>query len=316
MSTVVRLTRWGRGQVAAKLGRCTRCMRASLQGAAGAGALAGAAALAGLAPVLVGLLALVAAGFGGLVVAHAVAYVVRPLPAGGPCCGQRPPRLVLRRPVLQAVLSLPSAFGLTQVLALSRAAAQTALAPPATPHQAVFSTELTCPGGAGGAPCTCTFTATFGYDYRQVSPTKKRLTHFTMQWGQGSTGTCAPSIERGSGAFDFQCVGDKQPCKLTGGNVFACPCGTTIQYVPLTGSQKECLCPNQDNKRDYAQGVCGAPVWIDKACEFEWLDLNFQHKVTCGCPDGHISRGFLTVVATFRDGVLSFGGDYKPARSR
>jgi hypothetical protein len=59
----------------------------------------------------------------------------------------------------------------------------------------------------------------------------------------------------------------------------------------------------------------GAPVWIAKACEFEWLDLNFQHKVTCGCPDGHISRGFLTVVATFRDGVISFGGDYKPALS-
>ena len=153
MRTVVRLTRWGRGQAVAKLGRCTRCMRASLQGAVGTGALAGAAALAGLPPVLVGLLALVAAGFGGLVVAHAVAYVVRPLPvgpAGAACCGRPPARRAdrfERRPLLQAVLALPAAVGLTQLVRVLPAAAASppGASPAATAQTAVFRSELTCP---------------------------------------------------------------------------------------------------------------------------------------------------------------------------
>jgi hypothetical protein len=285
-------------------------MRASLAGAVAACALGGGAVAAGLPAPVVGLAALVAASFTILVVAHALAYVIRPLPVGGPCCGQQQPRLFVRRPLLQGVLSLPAAFGLSQVLGVSRAAAQPELAPPPTMRTAEFHSTLTCPAGSAGAACTCDFTAKFGYDFERVSPTQIRVTRFTMQWGEGSTGTCAPEINRGSGAFDFQCVGDTQPCKLTGGNVFACPCGTTIQYVPLTGSQDKCKCPNQDNKKDYAQGVCGAPVWIEKACNFQWITLDFQHKVTCGCPDGHISRGFLTVVAKYSNGAITFGGDW------
>jgi hypothetical protein len=120
MSAVVRATRWAHVQTATKLGRCTRCMRGSLLGAVGVGALAAAAALAGLPPPLVGLLALVAAAFGVLVGAHAVAYVVRPVPVrpvGAPCCGPapvRPAEPLVRRPLLQALLALPAAFGLTQ----------------------------------------------------------------------------------------------------------------------------------------------------------------------------------------------------------
>jgi len=188
----------------------------------------------------------------------------------------------------------------------------TELLPPATMRTAVFQNTLTCPDATGGTACQCTFTAYFGYDFKWLSATQIQVTRFTMRWAEGSTGTCEPEITRGSGAFDFQCVGDKQPCQFTGGNIFSCPCDTRIQFVPLTGTADECICPNTQNKTDYAQGVCGAPVWIEKTCTFQWIDLNFQHKVTCSCPDGHISRGFLTVVAQFSNGAIQFGGDWVP----
>ena len=176
---------------------------------------------------------------------------------------------------------------------------------------AVFQSTLTCPGSADSAPCECTFSAYFGYDFERVSATQIRVTRFTMRWDEASTGACVPEIDRGSGALDFQCVGDTQPCKFTGGNIFGCPCGTRIQFVPLGSSTaQDCICPNDQNKVDYAQSVCGAPVWIEKTCTFDWINFDFYHKVTCSCPDGHVSRGFLTVLATFKDGEVHFGGDW------
>lgn len=299
-----------------KLGRCSRCMRAALLGTAGTWVVVLAAALAGVPALGVGI-ALVAAGaFSALSVAHAVAYVVRPLPVGTPCCGNRQPLLLVRRPALQAMASLPAAFGLTQVLRVGRAAAQPQTAPPppppATPYSAVFRSTLDCSAGAGGTACTCTFTATFGYDFVREG-SKIRLTQLTMQWGEGSTGTCQPEINKGSGAFDFQCVGDSKVCRLTGGNLWQCACDTTIQFLNLPGhTAAECVCPNEQNRTAYAQGVCGPPVWIAKSCSFEWVTLDFAHKVTCDCPDGHISRGFLNVVAIYKNGALTFGGDWVP----
>ena len=117
---------WGRarGEVERKLGRCSRCMRASLLGALGTvGVLLGLAA-AGLPALVVGTTATVAAAFCALVLAHAAAYIyhgTRPAAVvqSGPCCGQRSPdgsappqRLAMlqRRPLVQVLLSLPTAL--------------------------------------------------------------------------------------------------------------------------------------------------------------------------------------------------------------
>ena len=147
--------------------------------------------------------------------------------------------------------------------------------------------------------------------------TQIRVTRFTMRWELGGTGTCAPSIDRGSGALDFQCVGDAKLCKLTGGNVWQCgACGTNMQFLPLppgSPNYQDCLCPNEKNRNAFAQGVCGPPIWIEKECPsfFQQITIDFAHKVTSGCPDGHVSRGLLTVVATFSDkGLPTFGGDW------
>jgi hypothetical protein len=291
-------------------------MRASLAGAAGAWGLAWAAATLSVlgVPALVGQVA-VAAGVGlsALVVAHALAYVVRPAPAGGPCCGQAHPRQLVRRPVVQSVLALPAAFGLTLRGAAGGArlaAAQTALEPPPTQRTAVFRSSLTCPGG-----CECRFRALFGYDFTGPSAGPIRVTRLTMRWEQESTGTCVAGIERGGGAFDFQCAPvngvASKVCKLTGGNIWSCACETTIQFLPQgNSSADDCKCPNDKNRNAYAQGLCGPPIWIEKACAFEWITLDFKHKVTCSCPDGHITRGYLTVLATFRNGDIEFAGDW------
>jgi hypothetical protein len=66
------------------------------------------------------------------------------------------------------------------------------------------------------------------------------------------------------------------------------------------------------NRVSYAQGVCGPPIWVEKACALQWLTLDFDHTATCGCPDGHLARGALAVVARFRDGAITFGGDWVP----
>ena len=305
------LKRWGargRAQVEAKLGRCSRCMRASLVGALAGGGLLVAVLLAGLPPLLVGAAAVLAAAFAVLVVAHAGAYVYyathpTAVALGGPCCGQRRaaqrPRFQLqRRPLAQALVSLPAAFGLARLVPVPGALAQSAR-PPGT--RQVFSIAL------GG----CTFSATFAYDFdRLPGPGGKiQVTRFRMTWDQGGTDGCDPSIDRGNGAFDFQCPDGKE-CKLTGGNIWQCACDTLIKFVPLgTSTEQDCTCPNEQNRTAYAQGLCGAPYLIEKACDFRWIDINFRHKVTCTCATGGILRGDLVVVAQFRDGVLTFGGN-------
>ena len=133
-----------------------------------------------------------------------------------------------------------------------------------------------------------------------------------MTWAQDGTGVCAASIDRGNGAFDFQCGGAK-PCKVTGGNIWQCPCDTVVKFVPLGASTaEECTCPNEKNRTAYAQGRCGAPILVAKACDFEWIDINFRHKVTCTCATGGITRGDLVVVAQYRNGAITFGGDVQP----
>ena len=165
------LRRWGdraRAQGGAKLGRCSRCMRASLLGALAAAGLLVAVLLAGLPPLLVGGAGALAAAFWGLVAAHAGAYVyhaTRPTPValGRPCCGQprAAPRALLqlpRRPLGQALVSLPAAFGLTQLAGAPRAAAQ----PAGTTVTRTFRKTLGCP------PCddACVFEAFFTYTFR------------------------------------------------------------------------------------------------------------------------------------------------------
>jgi hypothetical protein len=308
-----------RRQVSSKLGRCPRCMRASLRGTLASGAVALALAITGLPPLLTALATLVAAGFGALTLAHAAAFVhhgTRAPTAGHsrPCCGQRPsdgqPFLpVQRRPLLQVVTSLPAAFGLAHLAWVPRVAGAAVRPANAVTDRKVFRQTLGC------APCAgdCTFEAFFEYDYVPLDAGKIQVTRFKMTWNQASTGTCQPSIDRGSGAFDFQCVGDTQPCKLTGGNIWRCACDTRIQFVPLGNSTPEdCICPNEKNKVAYAQGVCGAPISVEKECSFQWIDLNFTHKVTCSCPQGGITRGGLDVLVQYRDGVITFGGDVQP----
>jgi hypothetical protein len=86
-----------------------------------------------------------------------------------------------------------------------------------------------------------------------------------------------------------------------------------MQFAALGGStEADRVCPNEKNRNAYAQGVGGPPAWIEKTCAFRWITLDLQHEVTSGCPDGHISRGFLAVVATFADGALTFGGVWVP----
>ncbi|MBI3938430.1 MAG: DUF3624 family protein [Betaproteobacteria bacterium] len=302
-----------RMQVSSKLGRCSRCMRASLLGALGSVALALVLAVAGLPALLVGVAVLVAASFCGLVLAHAAAYVYHgthptSVALSRPCCGQRRPaqRPIVqleRRPVLQVLTSLPAAFGLTYLASVSRAAAQPT---GAITDRKVFRQTLSCLPCAG----VCTVEAFFEYDYVPLEGSKIQVTRFKMTWNQASTGSCEPSIDRGSGAFDFQCVGDTQPCKLTGGNIWRCPCGTRIEFVPLgTSTAEDCTCPNERNKVAYAQGVCGAPISIEKQCDFQWINLDFTHKVTCSCPEGGITRSGLDVLVQYRDGAIAFGGD-------
>jgi hypothetical protein len=289
-------------------------MRASLLGALAAAGLLVAVLLAGLPPLLVGGAGVLAVAFWGLAVGHAGAYVyhaTRPAPValGRPCCGQaRAAHQALlqlpRRPLGRALVSLPAAFGLTQLAGVPRAAAQAG----GTTVTRTFRKALGCP------PCdgACVFEAFFTYTYRPLPGPGNRIqvTRFEMTWAQGDTGVCAASIDRGEGAFDFQCVGDAKPCQVTGGNIWGCPCDTTVAFVPLgTSTPEECTCPNSKNRTAYAQGRCGAPILVAKACDFQWIDINFRHKVTCTCATGGITRGDLVVVAQYRDGVLTFGGD-------
>ena len=230
-----------------------------------------------------------------------------------------------RRPLLQAVLALPAAFGLTQLVRVLPAAAASppGASPAATAQTAVFRSELTCPATASAPACTSTFFAYFGYDYKKLSATQFQVTRFTMRWALD--GACAPSIDRGSGALDFQCAGDAKLCKLTGGNIWQCgACDTNMQFLPLppgSTNWEACQCPNEKNRNAFAQGVCGPPIWVEKACTdavgapsaFQQINFDFQHKVTSGCPDGHVARGFLTVVVTLgANGLPTFGGDFKP----
>ena len=86
-----------------------------------------------------------------------------------------------------------------------------------------------------------------------------------------------------------------------------------MEFVPLgTSTPDDCTCPNAENRTAYAQGRCGAPILVAKACDFEWIDINFRHKVTCTCATGAITRGDLVVVAQYRNGALTFGGDVQP----
>ena len=83
--------------------------------------------------------------------------------------------------------------------------------------------------------------------------------------------------------------------------------------MPLGAStEQDCTCPNEQNRTAYAQGLCGAPYLIEKACDFRWIDINFRHKVTCTCATGGILRGDLVVVAQFRNGAITFDGDILP----
>ena len=315
---------WGRarGEIERKLGRCSRCMRASLLGSLGTvGALLVLAA-AGLPTLVVGATAAVAAAFCALVLAHAAAYVyhgTRPnaVVQTGPCCGQRSPaassapqRLLMlqRRPLVQVLFSLPTAFGAGQLAWVPRAAAQTTPTPPTPDFNglATFRKRLDC--SCGGE---CVFQAFFDYTATTANG-KTKVTHFRMRWDQTASTGCAPSIDRGMGAFDFQCPDQDKPCRITGGNIWQCPCNTFVQFVPADGvPQEDCNCPNQKNRTAYAQGLCGAPFVVEKVCPdgFEWINIDFRHKVTCSCDGGRINRGDLVVVATFRDGVLDFGGD-------
>ncbi|MGH2371089.1 MAG: hypothetical protein ACRDI2_23170, partial [Chloroflexota bacterium] len=263
--------RW-RAQVEAKLGRCSQCMRASLLGALAATGLLMVVLVAGLPPLLVGGAGVLAAGFGGLVVAHAAAYVYyanhpTAVSLSRPCCGQRqadrrPIVRLQRRPLGQVLFSLPAAFGLAQLAGAPPAAAQRM----GTTVKKTFRKSLSC------LPCggECVFQAFFEYDYRRLpgSSGKFHVTRFKMTWDQADTEGCTASIDRGEGAFDFQCVDDAQPCQLTGGNIWQCPCDTRIEFVPLGDSTAEdCTCPNEVNRTAYAQGLCGAPIAVEKACD-------------------------------------------------
>jgi hypothetical protein len=77
-----------------------------------------------------------------------------------------------------------------------------------------------------------------------------------------------------------------------------------------------CLCPNEKNRNAFAQGVCGPPIWVEKECPnsfFRQINFDFAHKVTSGCSDGHVARGFLTVVVKLgANGLPTFGGDFDP----
>jgi hypothetical protein len=289
-------------------------MRGSLLGALASLAVLLGLMAAGLPPLLLGLAGAVTASFGALVLAHAVAYVYHathptPMALSRPCCGQRrriqPALLPLqRRPLLPTLLSLPAAFGLTQLAWVPRAAAQpagtNALAPMMSASKE-FMSSIPC--ACGGA---CVFRATFDYDYVPLAGDKKQVTRFKMTWYEPEAGSCQPEIERGFGAFDFQC-GNEKPCKITGGNIFRCPCETVVQFVPLGDSDMDdCRCPNPKNKVAYAQGVCGAPISVEKECStFQWINLDFTHKLTCGCGQAE-NRGGLVVFVQYKDGTITF----------
>ena len=97
-----------------------------------------------------------------------------------------------------------------------------------------------------------------------------------------------------------------------------------MQFLPLppgSPNWQACQCPNEKNRNAFAQGVSGPPIWIEKTCTnssgqasfFQQINIDFAHKVTSGCPDGHVARGFLTVVVKVSDnGLPTFGGDFKP----
>src|SRR5687768_1805554 len=181
-----------RHEVERKLGRCSRCMRASLFGAlASVGTLLILAA-AGLPALVVGTTATVSAAFCALVLAHAAAYIyhgTRPAAVvrSGPCCGQRSPdgsappqRLAVlqRRPLVQVLFSLPTAFGASQLAWVPRAAAQT---PPPEDFtgRATFRKRLDC--SCGGE---CVFQAFFDYTAAPPVNGKTKVTHFRMTWDQ------------------------------------------------------------------------------------------------------------------------------------
>jgi hypothetical protein len=83
------LVTYMRRLLTAKLGRCSLCMRAALQGAVGTWLLVLVVSLLALHPQLVAVALVAALSFSGLVVAHAVAFVwrARLVVPGAPCCG-------------------------------------------------------------------------------------------------------------------------------------------------------------------------------------------------------------------------------------
>lgn len=309
---------------AAKLGRCALCMRAALHGAAGVWLLVLIAVLAGMHLLLTSVLASVATALTGLTLAHVVAYVWRatPITPGTSCCAKhrvlQPQqfRQLQRRSMLRAASSLPAAFGLTYMAWAPRLArAQTKQNVETGVKE--YRTELTC--DAKGAACTgkCIFGAVVRYDFVPLADNKKKITRFYIEWFVDQEGSCDPSVDRGFGDFDFKCVGDSKECKVTGGNIWDCPCGSKVFFVDLNETDdNNCICPD---RVAVAHGRCGAPFAFEKECPegFEFIDLDFIHKVTCGCPDapsGHLTRGNLDIVFQYYNGEISFDRSIAPKK--